>query len=173
MATGLIVIAKLVLADEQSTAGALFQTMTQIGAAIGLAINTIVYTSVEESKARQMGSAAVVGDGNYPPEAFRQGLKMAFYTAAAMGFVCEWARGGHLHIAHLDTSQLCSSALWAYVVSATHKTRSSRSSTGRMARRSTTQRKRSRGTSWPMTRRRGPRLPPMKRSSLLSKSWAA
>ncbi len=88
MATGLIVISKLVLADEQSTAGALFQTMTQLGAAIGLAINTIVYTTVEQDKARGMGSSAAIMDDAFPPEAFRQGLRMALYAAAAMAFVC-------------------------------------------------------------------------------------
>jgi hypothetical protein len=89
MATGLIFISKLVLPSEQSVAGALFQTMTQIGAAIGLAITTIVYSTVQSQAARRMGSSAHAEEDGFPKEAFLEGLRAAFYAAAAMGFVCE------------------------------------------------------------------------------------
>lgn len=93
MATGLIFISKLVLPSEQSVAGALFQTMTQIGSAIGLAITTIVYSTVEIQHARAMGSMANSGDPDFPKEAFLQGLRAAFYAAAGMAFAGEcWSR---------------------------------------------------------------------------------
>ncbi|KAL5485602.1 hypothetical protein ACEPAI_6643 [Sanghuangporus weigelae] len=54
-ACGTIFVAKVSLPHEQSLAGGLFQTLTQLGTALGLASTTIVHNTVLRQKADQPG----------------------------------------------------------------------------------------------------------------------
>ena len=53
-ATGTLYVAKIARPDEQSLAGALFQTLTQLGTAMGLTISTIVHNSVVDKDMRAL-----------------------------------------------------------------------------------------------------------------------
>jgi hypothetical protein len=52
-ACGTLFVAKVSLADEQSVAGGLFLTMTQLGTSFGLTISTIVFDRVQAMKMKQ------------------------------------------------------------------------------------------------------------------------
>ncbi|KAG8913547.1 hypothetical protein FRC01_004488, partial [Tulasnella sp. 417] len=54
-ATGSIFVAKVALSDEQSLAGGLFNTLMQVGGAIGLAISGVVADRVTQGEARKLG----------------------------------------------------------------------------------------------------------------------
>ncbi|KAI0701230.1 efflux transporter [Cytidiella melzeri] len=62
-AAGTLFVAKISLPQEQSVAGALFQTMSQLGASFGLAITTIIFNS-ETSKIMRHGMS---GQRTVPP----------------------------------------------------------------------------------------------------------
>ncbi|KAG1735292.1 uncharacterized protein EDB91DRAFT_1083748 [Suillus paluster] len=61
-ASGTIFIAKIALHHEQSVAGALFQTMTQLGTAFGVAISTIVFNTAALLAALFLWNMGIVGD---------------------------------------------------------------------------------------------------------------
>lgn len=48
-AAGSLFIAKFALPHEQSVAGALFNTMTQLGTAVGVTVSTVVFNSVSQT----------------------------------------------------------------------------------------------------------------------------
>ncbi|KAJ6453099.1 MFS general substrate transporter [Mycena sanguinolenta] len=72
-AAGTLFVAKVSLPHEQSLAGALFQTITQLGTAFGLAISTISFDAVAD------------GTGNDPP---LEAYKAAHWTAFGMAMFC-------------------------------------------------------------------------------------
>ncbi|KAG6901627.1 hypothetical protein C0995_009795 [Termitomyces sp. Mi166 len=57
-AAGTLFIAKVAEPHEQSLAGALFQTMTQIGTSLGVTVTTVIFNRVTQQKAR--GDPAVI-----------------------------------------------------------------------------------------------------------------
>ncbi|WWD15846.1 hypothetical protein CI109_100270 [Kwoniella shandongensis] len=78
MATGLIFVSALSLPDEQSVAGALFQTLLQLGGSFGLAITSVI-SDVEQTKALQRGET--------PTHSLLVGLQASFWLGAAMSFL--------------------------------------------------------------------------------------
>jgi predicted MFS family arabinose efflux permease len=50
---GSLFIAKFALPHEQSLAGALFNTMTQLGTAVGVTVSTVVFNSVSQRAVAQ------------------------------------------------------------------------------------------------------------------------
>jgi len=83
---GTIFVAKIVFPHEQSLAGGLFQTMTQIGTAFGLTITTIVYNSVVATQSAKLGVVVNSSGSNVPPSAELQGYRIAQWTSAAFPF---------------------------------------------------------------------------------------
>ncbi|ORY33741.1 efflux protein [Naematelia encephala] len=77
MATGMIFVAALSLHDEQSVAGALFQTLVQIGGSFGLSLTTVISDSYQ-SKALNAGKSSV--------DAELQGIHAAFWLGAGCSF---------------------------------------------------------------------------------------
>lgn len=95
------------LPNEQSLAGALFQTMTQvnsslfykvhqpiayaciseIGTALGVTVSTIVYNRVVAKQALDMGVIANGTNSNVPRPALLNGYKAAEWTSCAFGVV--------------------------------------------------------------------------------------
>ncbi|KAK6902850.1 efflux protein [Kwoniella mangroviensis CBS 10435] len=79
MATGLIFVAALSLPDEHSVAGALFQTLMQLGGSFGLAITTVI-SDVQFDKAYNTG-------GKSYKESLLEGYHAAFWLGAATSFL--------------------------------------------------------------------------------------
>ena len=77
MATGSIFVAALALPEEQSVAGAVFQTLVQLGGSFGLAFTTVVNQAIS-SKSTEQGKSADV--------ARLDGLHAAFWLGAACSF---------------------------------------------------------------------------------------
>ncbi|OSC97840.1 efflux transporter [Trametes coccinea BRFM310] len=94
-ATGTLFVAKVCLRHEQSVGGALFQTLTQVGTAFGIAISTIVYNATLSKSAKQHGVQVNKSGTNAPRAAQLVAYRDAFWTGAAFGFVgelaCAWA----------------------------------------------------------------------------------
>ncbi|KAF9034485.1 putative efflux transporter [Hymenopellis radicata] len=84
---GTIFVARVVLPNEQSLAGALFQTMTQIGTALGVTVSTIVFNRVVAKQALEMGVIANETNSNVPRPALLDAYKAAEWTAFAFGVV--------------------------------------------------------------------------------------
>lgn len=78
MATGSIFVAALALPEEQSVAGALFQTLVQLGGSFGLAFTTVINQAI---------SARSTEQGKTPDEARLDGLHAAFWLGAGCSFV--------------------------------------------------------------------------------------
>ncbi|WWC90107.1 uncharacterized protein L201_005040 [Kwoniella dendrophila CBS 6074] len=78
MATGLIFVAALSLPDEHSVAGALFQTLIQLGGSFGLAITTVI-SDVQFQK-------AISANESYK-ESLLEGYHAAFWLGAATSFL--------------------------------------------------------------------------------------
>jgi len=78
---GTLFIAKVALPHEQSVAGALFQTMTQLGTSFGLAITTLVFDRVRRMQSADEGVTVGNGfDSLAPPRA-----QLLAYRAAEWG----------------------------------------------------------------------------------------
>ncbi|KAG1735286.1 major facilitator superfamily domain-containing protein [Suillus paluster] len=86
-ASGTIFIAKIAHGHEHSVAGALFQTMTQIGTAFGLTISTIVFNTVVDKKSSELGVTVNSSGTNAPQSAQLAGYKDAQWTAAAFALM--------------------------------------------------------------------------------------
>ncbi|KAJ7643117.1 MFS general substrate transporter [Mycena polygramma] len=85
-AAGTLFVAKVARGEEQSLAGGLFQTLTQLGTAFGLAITTIVHNAVaDRHKSQGVGGGA-------PLEAYQA----AQWTAFGMGVLCTLLAAGFL-----------------------------------------------------------------------------
>jgi len=85
-AAGTLFVAKIVLPHEQSVAGGLFQTMTQIGTGFGLTITTIVFNSVVDAESAKLGIVVNSSGTNAPMSAELQGYRSAQWTSAAFPF---------------------------------------------------------------------------------------
>lgn len=77
MAVGSIFVSTLALPEEQSVAGALFQTLVQLGGALGLAFVSVVQTSLQHK---------ALANGADPVDALLKGLHGAFWFAAGASF---------------------------------------------------------------------------------------
>lgn len=95
---GTLFIAKVALPHEQSVAGALFQTMTQLGTSFGLAITTLLFNRVREMESAKLG--VTVGDGfdsEGPPHAQLLAYRAAEWGGFGFGVVatllCFFLRG--------------------------------------------------------------------------------
>ncbi|KAH7884855.1 major facilitator superfamily domain-containing protein [Phlebopus sp. FC_14] len=80
---GTIFIAKIAFPHEQSVAGALFQTMTQIGTAFGLTVSTIVFDRVVQRDSAAQGVTVNASLSNAPMSAQLNGYKAAQWAGAA------------------------------------------------------------------------------------------
>ncbi|KAI9464426.1 efflux transporter [Lactarius psammicola] len=87
-ASGTLFIAKVSLPHEQSVAGALFQTMTQIGSAIGVSVSTIVFNSVLRMQSSRLGVAADAEGDNALLPAQLKAYKAAMWTGFAFSMLC-------------------------------------------------------------------------------------
>ncbi|KAI0364249.1 efflux transporter [Pilatotrama ljubarskyi] len=85
-ATGTLFVAKVCLPHEQSVGGALFQTLTQVGTAFGLAISTIVFDSSLSESAARYGVQVDKSGTNAPRPAQLVAYKDAMWTGCAFGF---------------------------------------------------------------------------------------
>ncbi|KAH9926528.1 efflux transporter [Amylocystis lapponica] len=85
-ASGTLFVAKVCLPHEQSVGGALFQTLTQLGAAFGLSISTIVYNSVLKQSSLTYGIVVNQNGTNAPAPAQLHAYKSALWTGSAFGF---------------------------------------------------------------------------------------
>lgn len=86
-ACGTLFIARVALPNEQSVAGALFQTVTALGTSFGLAITTIGQVAGMNAEARRMGvrvdtNATVL---EIPRNILLKGYRDAQWTAFAFG----------------------------------------------------------------------------------------
>ncbi|KDQ24021.1 hypothetical protein PLEOSDRAFT_1068013 [Pleurotus ostreatus PC15] len=90
-AAGTIFVARVVKPEEQSLAGGLFQTMTQLGTALGVTVTTIVFNRVVAQDARRLGldPASNSPQGGVPDhsEPMLAGYRAAQWTAFAFGAV--------------------------------------------------------------------------------------
>ncbi|KAF4568237.1 hypothetical protein EYR40_010365 [Pleurotus pulmonarius] len=90
-AAGTIFIARVVKPEEQSLAGGLFQTMTQLGTALGVTVTTIVFNRVVAQDARRLGldPASNSPQGGVPDhsEPMLNGYRAAQWTAFAFGAI--------------------------------------------------------------------------------------
>jgi len=86
-AAGTIFVAKIVFPHEQSLAGGLFQTMTQLGTAFGLTISTIVFDGVVKSQSEKLGVILNADGTNAPMSAELDGYRFAQWTCAAFPFL--------------------------------------------------------------------------------------
>lgn len=84
-ASGTLFVAKISLAHEQSLAGALFQTMTQLGTSFGLAITTIIYDSTLTRRSRDAGVQVNESGTNAPGFAQLDAYQAATWGAFGFG----------------------------------------------------------------------------------------
>ena len=84
-ATGTLFVARVCLPHEQSVGGALFQTLTQLGTAFGLAISTVVFNATLKSKSESMGVTLNADQTNAPRPAQLTAYKDAMWTGFAFG----------------------------------------------------------------------------------------
>ncbi|KAI0761546.1 efflux transporter [Trametes elegans] len=84
-ATGTLFVARVCLPHEQSVGGALFQTLTQVGVAFGIAISTIVFNTTLGKTAREYGVEVNKSGTNAPREAQLVAYKDAMWTGFAFG----------------------------------------------------------------------------------------
>ncbi len=85
--TGTLFVAKSCLPHEQSVGGALFQTLTQLGTAFGLAISTVVYNATLKKSAAAEGVTVNVDGMNAPRDAQLTAYKDANWTGFAFAMV--------------------------------------------------------------------------------------
>ena len=85
--TGTLFVAKSCLPHEQSVGGALFQTLTQLGTAFGLAISTVVYNATLKKSAAADGVVLNVEGTNAPRDAQLTAYKDANWTGFAFAMV--------------------------------------------------------------------------------------
>lgn len=86
-AAGSIFVATVALPHEQSLAGGLFQTLSQLGTALGLAVTTIVHNSVLRSRSAEMGVPLLRNESEVdaPRPAQLDAYKAAQWTAFGFG----------------------------------------------------------------------------------------
>ncbi|TFK71576.1 efflux transporter [Pluteus cervinus] len=84
-AGGTMFVAKIVLPHEQSLSGALFQTMTQLGTALGVATTTIVFNRIHLQEAAQDGISRPSAPTHVPQRIGLQAYKGAQWTSFVFG----------------------------------------------------------------------------------------
>ncbi|KAF8885463.1 efflux transporter [Infundibulicybe gibba] len=84
---GTIFIAKISLPHEQSLAGGLFQTMTQLGTTVGVTVSTVIFNRVIEQDSEAMGVVLNPTKTNAPEAAKLNAYKAAQWTAFAFGIL--------------------------------------------------------------------------------------
>jgi hypothetical protein len=90
--SGTLYIAKVSHPSEQSVAGALFQTMQQLGVALGLAVTTIAQTSATRKEQQRLvasGASSVV----VRSESMLAGFRVAQWTAFGFAVLGTCASG--------------------------------------------------------------------------------
>ncbi|KAG1736335.1 major facilitator superfamily domain-containing protein [Suillus lakei] len=85
--SGTIFIAKIALPHERSVAGALFQTMTQLGTAVGLTVSTLVFNIVVKNQSADVGVTVNSAGTNAPRSSQLKGYKSAQWTCAAFALM--------------------------------------------------------------------------------------
>ncbi|KAH9895305.1 efflux transporter [Cubamyces lactineus] len=85
-ATGILFVAKVCLPHEQSVGGALFQTLTQVGTAFGVAISTIVFNSTIAQSSLQYGVVVNKSGTNAPRPAQIVAYKDAMWSGCGFAF---------------------------------------------------------------------------------------
>ena len=83
--SGTLFVARVCLPHEQSVGGALFQTLTQLGTAFGLAISTVVFNATLKSKSESMGVTLNADQTNAPRPAQLTAYKDAMWTGFTFG----------------------------------------------------------------------------------------
>ncbi|PBK86271.1 putative efflux transporter [Armillaria gallica] len=86
-AGGTLFIAKVSLPHEQSLAGAVFQTMTQLGTSVGVTVSTVVFDRVLRQRSADMGVILDVSAAGAPREAQLDSYKAAEWTNFAFGML--------------------------------------------------------------------------------------
>ena len=89
-AAGTLFIAKVSHLHEQSVAGALFQSMTQIGAAIGVSVSTLVFNGVLRAQSSRLGVILDAQGDNAPLPAQLKAYKAAMWTGFSFGILCAY-----------------------------------------------------------------------------------
>ncbi|KAL4258889.1 MFS transporter superfamily protein [Pleurotus pulmonarius] len=83
--SGTLFVAKTVAQHEQSLAGGVMQTMTQLGTTLGVPITTIVYNRVVQQRSREMRWRLNPMGSNAPRPAMLAGYRAAQWCAFAFG----------------------------------------------------------------------------------------
>ncbi|TFY76510.1 hypothetical protein EWM64_g7503 [Hericium alpestre] len=96
-ATGTIFIVKVCLPHEQSVAGLLFQTMTQLGTALDRTITTIVFNRVRASQSQDFAVAVNVMGTNAPPSVNVKAYQAAEWAAFGFGILGGMFLASFLH----------------------------------------------------------------------------
>ena len=86
-ASGTLFVAKISLPHEQSLAGALFQTMTQLGTSFGLAITTIIYNSTLSTQSKKVGVHVNSSGTNAPRFAQFDAYRAAMWGGFTFGII--------------------------------------------------------------------------------------
>ncbi|KAF8731224.1 hypothetical protein AX14_005036 [Amanita brunnescens Koide BX004] len=86
-ASGTMFVSKIVKPHEQSLSGALFQTMTQIGTAIGVIVSTIVFNRVIAQDSRKLGVIVDANQDNAPPSAQLKAYQAAQWAAFCFSMI--------------------------------------------------------------------------------------
>ncbi|TBU27560.1 MFS general substrate transporter [Dichomitus squalens] len=81
--TGTLFITRVCLPHELSVGGAIFQTITQLGTAFGLAISTVVFNATLKSRSESLGVALNKGGTNAPKPAQLTAYKDAMWSGFA------------------------------------------------------------------------------------------
>ncbi|KAG1852786.1 major facilitator superfamily domain-containing protein [Suillus subalutaceus] len=88
--SGTIFIAKITLPHERSVSGALFQTVTQLGIAVGLAVSTLVSNIVVKNESADVGVTVNSAGTNAPRSAHLKGYRSAQWTCASFALMGEY-----------------------------------------------------------------------------------
>ncbi|KAG1868619.1 major facilitator superfamily domain-containing protein [Suillus subluteus] len=94
---GTIFVAKIALPHERSVAGALFQTMTQLGTAVGLALSTLVFNIVVDNESADVGITVNSAGTNAPHFAQLKGYRSAQWTCASFALMAALLAALFLH----------------------------------------------------------------------------
>ncbi|OBZ72345.1 hypothetical protein A0H81_07346 [Grifola frondosa] len=86
-ASGTLFVAKVCLPHEQSVGGALFQTLTQLGTAFGIAISTIVFDATLAQSSKRYGVTIDKSGTNAPRPAQLDAYHDAMWTGFAFGIL--------------------------------------------------------------------------------------
>ncbi|KAN0101245.1 Major facilitator superfamily domain containing protein [Tylopilus felleus] len=84
--SGTLFVSTIAFPHEQSLAGGLFQTMTQVGTTFGLAISTIVFNCVVDTQSTKLGVVVNSLGTNAPTSVKLQGYRSTRWTSAAFPF---------------------------------------------------------------------------------------